>query len=249
MLLEEALRLVADRRERAEIALEVAEAYAALFRWVDAVDVIERALAELGEDDEVLTARLEGELVVSGLHDARRAPKVTPVLARLGSRRLAAHSEALAVARAHDDVAGGPAGGPDRGPAGGGAGPRRPGAENWDTRAALLWVLVSRSASPPSRSRSSRCWPRFTAPGRRVASWPPTAPWACSSCGSARCPRPTRPRGSRCACCRRETSRRGSGSRRPCSPTSPSRPASSTRRRRCSTCSPSRAGPRAWARC
>ena len=126
VLLDEALRLVADRRERAEIALEVAEAYAALFRWVDAVDVIERALAELGEDDEVLTARLEGELVVSGLHDARSAPKVTPVLARLGSRRLAAHSEPLAVARAMTTLLARP-GGPDRGPAGGGAGPRRPG--------------------------------------------------------------------------------------------------------------------------
>src|SRR5262249_40093377 len=33
--LEEALRLARDPRERAEIALEVAEAYAALFRWVD----------------------------------------------------------------------------------------------------------------------------------------------------------------------------------------------------------------------
>jgi hypothetical protein len=47
--LEEALRLVTGRRARAEIALEVAEAYAALFRWVDAVDVIDRALAELGD--------------------------------------------------------------------------------------------------------------------------------------------------------------------------------------------------------
>ena len=71
--LEEALRLVTGRRERAEIALEVAEAYAALFRWVDAVDVLERALAELGEADPELAARLEGELVVCGLHDARRA--------------------------------------------------------------------------------------------------------------------------------------------------------------------------------
>ena len=143
VLLEEALRLVADRRERAEIALEVAEAYAALFRWVDAVDVIERALAELGEADEVLTARLEGELVVCGLHDARSAPQVTPVLARLGSRRLGGSQRAARGRAGNDDAAGGPAGGPDRGPAGGGAGPRRPGAENWDTRAALLWVLVS----------------------------------------------------------------------------------------------------------
>ena len=84
--LEEALRLAADPRERAEIALEVAEAYAALFRWVDAVDVIERALEELGSADEALAARLEGELVVCGLHDARRAARVAPVLERLSSR-------------------------------------------------------------------------------------------------------------------------------------------------------------------
>ena len=86
VLLEEAQRLAASPRERAGIALEVAEAYAALFRWVDAVDVIERALAELGDADPQLAGRLEGELVVSGLHDARRAGRVTPVLARLGSR-------------------------------------------------------------------------------------------------------------------------------------------------------------------
>ena len=141
-LLEEALRLAAGPRERAEIALEVAEAYAALFRWVDAVDVIERALAELGETDQELTARLEGELVVCGLHDARRAPRVAPVLARLRSRRLEAASEPFAVAQAMALLlAGQPAGqiaalleetlqraGPD--------------VENWDTRAALLWVLV-----------------------------------------------------------------------------------------------------------
>src|SRR5690242_20948091 len=54
----------------------------ALFRWVDAVDAIERALAELGEADEELAARLEGELVVCGLHDARRASRVGPALER-----------------------------------------------------------------------------------------------------------------------------------------------------------------------
>ena len=83
--LEEALRLSADPRERAEITLEVAEAYAALFRWVDAVDAIERGLAELGDVDQALTARLEGELVICGLHDARRASRVKPVLERYGS--------------------------------------------------------------------------------------------------------------------------------------------------------------------
>ena len=142
VLLEEALRVAAGPRQRAEIALEVAEAYAALFRWVDAVDVIERALAELGEADRELAARLEGELVVCGLHDARRAPRVAPVLARLRSCRLEAASEPLAVAQAMTMLlAGRPAGQIAAlleetlqrvGPA----------AANWDTRAALLWALV-----------------------------------------------------------------------------------------------------------
>ena len=73
MHLEEALQLAAGPRERAEIALEVAETYAALFRWVDAVDVIERALAELDEAEQELAARLEGELVVC--RASRRAPR------------------------------------------------------------------------------------------------------------------------------------------------------------------------------
>jgi DNA-binding CsgD family transcriptional regulator len=140
--LEEALRLMTDRRERAEIALEVAEAYAALFRWVDAVDVIERALAELDGADPELAARLEGELVVCGLHDARRAPRVAPVLARLGSRRLEAASEPVAVAQAMATLlAGRPA---DQIAALLEAPLERAGPEigNWDTRAALLWVLV-----------------------------------------------------------------------------------------------------------
>lgn len=147
VLLEEALRVAAGPRGRAEIALEVAEAYAALFRWVDAVDVIERALAELGPAEPELAARLEGELVVCGLHDARRAPRVAPVLARLNSAHpgrppAETASEPVAVAQAMAMLlAGRPArqiadlleetltcAGPEAG--------------NWDTRAALLWVLV-----------------------------------------------------------------------------------------------------------
>jgi DNA-binding CsgD family transcriptional regulator len=141
-LLEEALRLAASPPERAGIALEIAEAYAALFRWVDAVDVIERALAELGDADPDLAGRLEGELVVCGLHDARRADRVAPVLARLGSRREKVASEPVAVAQGMTMLlAGRPAGQiavllertlERAGPA----------AANWDTRAALLWVLV-----------------------------------------------------------------------------------------------------------
>jgi DNA-binding CsgD family transcriptional regulator len=141
-LLEEALQLVTDRRERAGIALEVAQAYAALFRWVDAVDVIERALAELDGADHELADRLEGELVVCGLHDARRAGRVAPVLARLGKHPPGAGSEPVAVALAMTMLlAGRPVGqiGASLEQTLAQAGPE---VENWDTRAALLWVLV-----------------------------------------------------------------------------------------------------------
>jgi tetratricopeptide (TPR) repeat protein len=140
--LEEALRAAAGPRERAEIALEMAEAYAALFRWVDAVDVIERALAELGEADRELTARLEGELVVCGRHDARRAPRVRPVLARLGSRRPKAASEPFAVARAMTMLLAGRPAGQIAASLEEALQRAGPAVENWDTRAALLWVLV-----------------------------------------------------------------------------------------------------------
>lgn len=140
--LEEALRLVADRRERAEIALEVAEAYAALFRWVQAVDVLERALGELGDADEALAARLEGVLVVCGLHDARRAARALPVLSRLAARRLEGRSEGLAVAQGLVACFGGRPAAEIAAPleqALADAGDR---VENWDTRATLLWVLL-----------------------------------------------------------------------------------------------------------
>ena len=142
--LEEALRLTADPRERAEVALEVAEAYAALFRWVEAVDVIERALEELGEADGALAARLEGELVVCGLHDARRASRVAPVLERLSARPLeGSAAEARAVAQGMAMVLAGRRAEEAASPleeALSFAGAR---AENWDTRAALLWSLIA----------------------------------------------------------------------------------------------------------
>jgi len=142
VLLEEALRLAASPAERAGIALEVAEAYAALFRWVDAVDVIERALAELGDANPQVTARLEGELVVSGLHDARRAGRVAPVLARLASRPLEAASEPAAVSQAMTMLLTGRPASQIAALLEGALARAGPGAENWDTRAALLWVLV-----------------------------------------------------------------------------------------------------------
>jgi DNA-binding CsgD family transcriptional regulator len=140
--LEEALRLTAGQRERAEIALEVAETYAALFRWVDAVDVLERALSELGETHPGLAARLEGELVVCALHDARRAGRAAPVLARLSSHLPEAGSESLAVAQAMTMLLAGRPADQIAGLLGKALTRAGPEAENWDTRAALLWVLI-----------------------------------------------------------------------------------------------------------
>jgi DNA-binding CsgD family transcriptional regulator len=142
--LEEALRLTAGARQRAEIALEVAETYAGLFRWVDAVDVLVPALAELGEADEALAARLEAELVVCGLHDARRAARVGPVLERLAARQLAGGTEeAAAVARGMGMVLAGRPAEEAAAPLEEALSRASPAAENWDTRAALLWSLVT----------------------------------------------------------------------------------------------------------
>jgi len=142
--LEAALDLSADPVTRAEIASELAETYAALFRWVEAVDLIERALAELGDAAPELAAGLEGELVVAGLHDARRASRVGPALARLTARRPSGPpAEALAVATGMAAILAGQ-------PAAEAAAPleqalrEAPEAvENWDTRAALLWSLIT----------------------------------------------------------------------------------------------------------
>jgi DNA-binding NarL/FixJ family response regulator len=150
--LEEALRSAADPRARARIALEVAQAYAALFRWVDAVDAVERGLAELGEFDKALSARLEGELLVSGLHDARRASRVKPMLERYGAPSftpsgvdaLVAQAMAMALAgRPAKDVAV---------PLESALSSVAAGVENWDTCAALLWTLVTAERFEPVES-------------------------------------------------------------------------------------------------
>jgi len=106
--------------------------------------VSERALAELGEMDEALAARLEGELVVAGLRDAGRAEQVPPVLERLSSRQLeGAAAEACAVARGMAALwmAGKPA---EEVALPLQAALARAGSrvENWDVRAPGLWVLI-----------------------------------------------------------------------------------------------------------
>ena len=143
-LLEQALQLVVDVRERAEIAVELAEANASLFRWVEAVDVCDRALQELGDGDPGLSARLEAVLVVCGLRDVRRAVRALGVLDHLASRQLdRGTAEAYAVARGIEGLwfAGRPAAEVARPleDAFERAGPRP---ASWDLRAPGLWALI-----------------------------------------------------------------------------------------------------------
>jgi DNA-binding CsgD family transcriptional regulator len=142
--LEQALQLTADPYERAQIALEIAEVYATLFRWADAVDVLERALVELGETDQTLAARIEGQLVVCALHDSRRASRVAPMLERLSSRPLAGTpAEALAVAQGMAMVLAGRSAAEAASHLEKALARAEGRVENWDMRAALLWSLVT----------------------------------------------------------------------------------------------------------
>jgi DNA-binding CsgD family transcriptional regulator len=142
--LEEALAMTGDPRARARIAIEVARAHATLFSWVDAVDVIERALAELGATDPALTDQLTGELVVACLHDARRAAGVGPALRRLGARPTHPGSgEALAVARGMTALLTGRPVDEVAAPLLDVLSDVSAPVDNWDTRAALLWCLAT----------------------------------------------------------------------------------------------------------
>jgi hypothetical protein len=142
--LDEALARTGDHRERARIALQVAQAHSDLFRWVDAVDVVERAVAELGDIDAELTGRLQAQLVVAGLHDARRAALVVSTLRHLAGHppsHLSVEAEAVADGMAAL-LAGRPAADitpPLRDLLSAASAP----VADWNTRAALLWCLVT----------------------------------------------------------------------------------------------------------
>jgi DNA-binding CsgD family transcriptional regulator len=143
--LEQARSLTTNPRERAEIALEMAQIYGELFRWAEGVDVLEQALAELGDGDEAMAPGLEADLVLSGLFNASSASRVMPVLERLSSRRLeGVAADACAAARCiamgfrgrHEDEL---ADSLERALA-----RAEPRLENWNIYSVMLWSLVMR---------------------------------------------------------------------------------------------------------
>jgi DNA-binding CsgD family transcriptional regulator len=98
--LEEALGLEVNRRARAEIGLELAEAHANLYHWAAAFEVCRRTLDELGEAEPELASKLEAELAVCGLRDARCALRAMRVLEKLDGEGLeGGAAEAYAGAR------------------------------------------------------------------------------------------------------------------------------------------------------
>jgi DNA-binding CsgD family transcriptional regulator len=142
--LAEARELTKDRRRRAEIGLQIARVQADLFHWVEAVDVSESTLAELGDQEPDLQAKLEAQVVVAGVRVARRALRVQPALERLAGHQHSGSAGAeylLARGMVRYWIEGRPA-----------ADVRapleeafaRPGAltANWDTRGPAAWALI-----------------------------------------------------------------------------------------------------------
>ncbi|MBV8703550.1 MAG: AAA family ATPase, partial [Acetobacteraceae bacterium] len=98
--LEQALAL-ANAEAWRETASELAKAHATLFRWTDAVRVLECALASPGRVDPSAAADLESQIAAVGLQDARVAPRALRAMQRLSRRRRlpAAPAVSLAVAQ------------------------------------------------------------------------------------------------------------------------------------------------------
>jgi hypothetical protein len=141
--LERALRLAGQPRERCEVALELARTYDTAFRFVDAVDVLEAALADLGDRDPDLAARLEGKLVVYAVRDSRTASRMPPVLSRLAQRTLkAGAAEAYAVAQAQAASYAGATSDQIAGPLEALLQRSDAAAVDWDTRPGLLMILM-----------------------------------------------------------------------------------------------------------
>jgi ATP/maltotriose-dependent transcriptional regulator MalT len=139
--LEEALAITADKARRAQLASELAQAHAALFRWTDAVAVLENALADT---QGAVTVQLESQLVAVGLQDARTAARTLRVMERLSRRRLSGTpATAMAVAQGMVAILTGRAADEAARPLQAALAGASAQVESWDMRAALLWSLVT----------------------------------------------------------------------------------------------------------
>jgi len=159
--LEEAMTLTTDEARRAELALELAQAHAALFRWADAVEVLEHALADAPD---AAALQLESELVAVGLQDARSAPRACRGMERLSRRQLSgAPAAALAVAQGMVAILTGRPADEAARPLEAALAGTSASVESWDLRAALLWSLLTaerfaavESALVPLRQQAER---------------------------------------------------------------------------------------------
>ena len=141
--LEEAIRST-EGRLQAEIASELAHTYATLFRWADAVEVLERTLSSLGKTHEPLATHLQSQLIAAGLQEARVAPRALQAMKRMSRRRLSgSHAASLALAEGMVAILTGQ-------PADEAARPLERALtslggpiESWDMLAALWWCLLA----------------------------------------------------------------------------------------------------------
>ena len=159
--MEEALEITADTAGRAQLASELAQSHAALFRWTDAVEVLENALADAPI---ALTVQLESQLVAIGLQDARTAPRALRVMERLSRRQLSGTAAtALAVAQGLVAILTGQPADEAARPLQAALAGASANVESWDMRAALLWSLLTaelfdavETALVPLRSQADR---------------------------------------------------------------------------------------------
>lgn len=141
--LEEAIRIASDPALRAELASELGGAHAELFRWTESVAVLEGALSTLGDAPKATTTRLQSQLLVAALQDARTARRGLQLLEQL-SRRRSQDNVAVALAVAQGIVSiltGRPADEAARALERALSTDRQ--VEDWDTRAALWWCLLT----------------------------------------------------------------------------------------------------------
>jgi len=139
--LEEALAISVDKVLRTQLASELAQAHAALFRWTDAVEVLENALPDAPRAAGV---ELESQLAAVGLQDARTAPRALRAMERLSHRQLSVSAAgALAVAQGMVGIMTGEPADEAARPLEAALAAADANAESWDMQAALWWSLLT----------------------------------------------------------------------------------------------------------